>query len=397
MEPAALLRLIAPHFAAAGVTRVADVTGLDRIGIPVALATRPNSRSLSVSQGKGDSRDAAFAGAAMEALELAAAERLPEALRTSTLNAVRGTGEPVIGLEVSTRCRVDRLGRNELLLWTEGRDLAAERGVAVPWSLVGVDYRPDPAGYHPAFQVSTDGLASGATAEEAIFHGLCELVERDASALLEFMPTEALSRRLRTIPAEDAPEAAALQEMIEAAGCRLTIIDMTTNLGVPAFTAFISDSAAGGAEPLPRYVHSGGCGCHPDPARALMKAVLEAAQSRITRIAGSRDDLPPDVYGAAESVERQGLLELFALADAPVEQPVELSASTSIDDPVEGIRWIVERLMRHGIDQIVAVPIANDFDIAVMRMVVPGLQTELTGGRSKLGLRALSAVLGRLN
>jgi len=43
------------------------------------------------------------------------------------------------------------------------------------------------------------------------------------------------------------------------------------------------------------------------------------------------------------------------------------------------------------------VPIANDFDIAVVRMIVPGLQTELTGGRSKLGLRALSAVLGRLN
>lgn len=36
-----------------GITRAADVTGLDRIGILVALAVRPNPRSVSVSQGKG--------------------------------------------------------------------------------------------------------------------------------------------------------------------------------------------------------------------------------------------------------------------------------------------------------------------------------------------------------
>ena len=36
-----------------GITRVANVTGLDHIGIPVVMVTRPNSRSISVSQGKG--------------------------------------------------------------------------------------------------------------------------------------------------------------------------------------------------------------------------------------------------------------------------------------------------------------------------------------------------------
>ena len=40
-----------------GITRVANVTGLDRIGLPVVLATRPNSRSVAVSQGKGTSLD----------------------------------------------------------------------------------------------------------------------------------------------------------------------------------------------------------------------------------------------------------------------------------------------------------------------------------------------------
>src|SRR5918998_1598968 len=57
-----------------GITRVAQVTALDRIGIPVWMAIRPNSRTLAVSQGKGLSDAAAQASAVMEAAELATAE-----------------------------------------------------------------------------------------------------------------------------------------------------------------------------------------------------------------------------------------------------------------------------------------------------------------------------------
>ncbi len=42
-----------------GITRVANVTGLDTVGIPVVMVCRPNSRSISVSQGKGCDLDAA--------------------------------------------------------------------------------------------------------------------------------------------------------------------------------------------------------------------------------------------------------------------------------------------------------------------------------------------------
>ena len=59
-----------------GITRVADVTGLDRIGIPVWQAVRPASRSLSVSQGKGATPAAARASAVMESIELWHAEDL---------------------------------------------------------------------------------------------------------------------------------------------------------------------------------------------------------------------------------------------------------------------------------------------------------------------------------
>src|SRR5262245_10838905 len=53
LTPEATLDRIKPHFASLGITRLGEITGLDSLGIPVALATRPNSFSLSVNLGKG--------------------------------------------------------------------------------------------------------------------------------------------------------------------------------------------------------------------------------------------------------------------------------------------------------------------------------------------------------
>src|SRR5215213_1894280 len=67
---------IEPLLTAAGITRIGDVTGLDRLGIPVVTVVRPNSRFLSVSQGKGLDFVGAQVSGAMEALEGYHAERI---------------------------------------------------------------------------------------------------------------------------------------------------------------------------------------------------------------------------------------------------------------------------------------------------------------------------------
>ncbi|WP_395020550.1 YcaO-like family protein [Dongia sp.] len=382
-----------PHFAAAGITRVAEVTGLDRIGIPVALAVRPNSRSLSVAQGKGVLKDEAFISAVMEALELAAAERLPDSLKWASLAEMTQANAPVMALDISTRCRLDRLNRNQPLAWVQGYDLTADCVVNVPWSLVGADYRPDPPGFHGAFQVSTDGLASGFDYRSAIFHGLCELIERDASALLELMSTAELSKRLTRVQATDGLDALQFEQRIRAAGFDLTLLDMTSDIGLPAITAIVTDSAMAHAPQVPRYAHSAGAACHASRGQAIVKAIAEAAQSRITRITGSRDDLFPEMYEEAEGDERKAIVELLAFIDpsgpaAPARPVPDLSG---------GIRALVALLQKRGIEQVIAVPLKNDFGITVVRMIVPGLQTELTGPRSKLGVRALATLIGRLH
>src|SRR5262249_42558185 len=67
--PAETLRRFGPCMASVGITRLADITGLDAIGLPVFVAIRPTSRALSTAQGKGLDRDAAKASAMMESIE----------------------------------------------------------------------------------------------------------------------------------------------------------------------------------------------------------------------------------------------------------------------------------------------------------------------------------------
>src|SRR5688500_3384005 len=68
--PAATLELAGVAAAKVGVTRVADITRLDTIGIPTYQAIRPTSRTLAVSQGKGVVPELAKLSAMMEAIEL---------------------------------------------------------------------------------------------------------------------------------------------------------------------------------------------------------------------------------------------------------------------------------------------------------------------------------------
>ena len=74
MPPEETLARLVPHLGRMGITRVANVTGLDRVGVPVVTAVRPNARSLAVSQGKGLTLAAAKVSAIMEAAELYHAE-----------------------------------------------------------------------------------------------------------------------------------------------------------------------------------------------------------------------------------------------------------------------------------------------------------------------------------
>ena len=71
--------------------------------------------------------------------------------------------------------------------------------------------------------------------------------------------------------------------------------DMTSDVGIPVYCCSIKDTNPFG--PIQSF---GGSGCHLSKEIALSRALTEAAQSRLTFIAGSRDDLFPDLYEPAQ-------------------------------------------------------------------------------------------------
>ena len=69
-----VINLIRQHHSKFGISRIADITGLDQVGIPVCIAIRPVSKTLALSSGKGITLDSSFISAGMEAIETHTAE-----------------------------------------------------------------------------------------------------------------------------------------------------------------------------------------------------------------------------------------------------------------------------------------------------------------------------------
>lgn len=390
LAPGQTFAAIKPHFKELGITRVGLLTALDLLEIPVAFATRPNSYTLSVFQGKGIDEEAAMTSAAMEAVETRIAENQPSDLVIATLAGMRAEHAPLIDLDSVARCVPSEIG-SEPIAWGEGLDIISNRPVFVPWPLVGLDHR----GVRPSgFEQSSDGLASGNRPAEAVLHGLCELVERDAWALTQLRPYEQL-RGARIDPtAFGDPVLDIIVDRIERAGMRLLLLDMTTDIGVPSFLAVIIPGNLGERVDA-RWTHvCGGCGCHPDPVRAALRAITEAAQSRLTAIAGSRDDFSPRLYQRLD--DGGPMQELINLCDETPAAPT-FSFEPSPRSIQENISQILDRLASRGIDQVVAVPLPHPrLPVSVVRMIVPGLEVDVSGEYIQLGLRAVNAMQGAM-
>jgi YcaO-like protein with predicted kinase domain len=164
-----------------GITRLGNVTGLDRIGIPVTVAVRPNSRSFSVSQGKGLGLSQAFASALMEAIELFHGEDLSE--RTIVTN-FRELSAKVTVVPPRSLCGTgSSLPDQAEIGWIEGYDLLGREACWVPWEVVHTDYTLPTSHSGAYFLSGTNGLAAGNHLVEAVSSAICELVERDAVAL----------------------------------------------------------------------------------------------------------------------------------------------------------------------------------------------------------------------
>jgi len=359
---------IAPHV---GITRVANVTGLDRIGVPVVAVHRPNSRSLVVSQGKGLDLVAAKVSGMMEAIESDHAERPQLPLRLESYEEL-SRRLPVVNVAGLPQISMGTFSASRRILWCEGSDLATENPRWVPFEMVHTDFTlPLPSG-SGCFIMSSNGLASGNHRLEAISHGICEIVERDAMALWELAGgTRSRERRIAPDSIDD-PACRQILERFFSAKIAVGIWDATSDVGLATFVCFITDQTGASG-----YVHaSHGSGCHPSREIALLRALTEAAQTRLTYIAGARDDADHRFFARARSVTRVEQLraELGTGEDASAcdFRTVPTHDSMTFE---EDVGWLLECLRRVGLDEVVVVDLSRpEFPVSVVRVLVPGLE-----------------------
>lgn len=382
-SPAALLRDLTSKLPLIGITRLASQTGLDRTGIPCYAAIRPNSLTIASHQGKGEDEIGAKLSAIMEAAEYAVAEAPETPGPTLSLDEVRARG--LATLDVSNLLpRGFAVDPSLPIRWVEGEELMTGNRVLVPYDAVVLGVAP--AAFTPISQ-STNGIAAGATSGRALLHALCELIERDAVCLWGFKSDAAA---FATAVAPEAFGDAGVDRLvaqIARAGYRVHLFDQTTNIGVPVIYAVMFP--ADGADR--HFDAASGASCHPVAGVAARKAIIEAAQTHVTNIAGARDDIVDAEYETALSRSIKVLTEVRPGGRPPPE------GFTATDDIAGFLAFVRAGLERANLRRIVTVRLGSDrLGIEVVKAFVPGLEDRLTNRHWRPGPRAAAAMLGAL-
>ena len=360
-----------------GITRVSDVTDLDVLGIPVYQSVRPlAARGLNtVTSGKGFTHQGARVSAMMEAIERRFCE--PD-----------GRPEPPQSYEVMSeqmptldpRRLVPRRGHQwsprTPLTWWPMTCLRNEVDIAVPAVAVFTPF-PHEAGLMSS---NTIGLAAGNDPTDATVQALYEVIEHDSTAFGEKL---GLGHR---VPHETVPDAhREVIERFERASVRVTIHAYTGGLPVPTFFVTTDDTHARDG-----MLFNGGAGCHLDPDIALMRALTEAAQSRLAVIAGSREDLEGQAYRRHASYDELRD-QLHAWSEARPWLPYDAIPDRSSGDNDTDLAYLLDLLGEHGLHLVLRTSLAPDgFPFSIVKIVVPG--SEFTHvDHQRVGVRLLNA------
>lgn len=352
---------VRPVLPKAGITRVADVTRLDCLGLPVYQAVRPASLNLSVSQGKAMTPVAAKVSAVMESIETWHAEDLAHVPQVKvSLQEMRYSNPvPTGGLKwVFDTRRLDSWP----FPWVEARSLnrsVSEGGRSgwLPRAMVELNLGL-PRGLEPLmFHRTSNGLASGNCLEEALIHALCEVVERHALFVSYVNP---FRRRVIDQRSLEGTYCEPLLERIRAAGMKVVLRDVSWEAGLPCAIADVA------APDLPNVWR--GSGCHPHPQVAISRALNEAAQSRLTYISGARDDLT----AFSPHAEPSSSYERFEESAAEItlgQMPVMATGDLSQD-----LAAIARSLDDLGYEAFYVDLTREDVGVPVVVAYVPGLQ-----------------------
>jgi ribosomal protein S12 methylthiotransferase accessory factor YcaO len=405
------VRRVTPLARQLGVTRVSDITGLDRVGIPVWSAVVPKSGDfLTIYSGKGARHIDARAGALMEAIERQVVVRARPQTITATAAELRGRARFADPTQIVTALS-DGYSDGRPYQWLAGWDLLADETAWVPAATAGYCWTHLEHG-SPHATTTAHGMSAGNTLEEAVAQALCEWIERDAWTLAElasYWRRRAFVEVSRGVdPGDDFDDDVDRHPVIDltgigepvddllatfrAAGLDPIVRDISSDLGIPVVVASVA------ADDVPGFPQAHlGVGAHPDVRVAAARALTEVAQSRACDIQALREDLAPaDGDGGAKGIVvhtrrvRQVDRRRWLHRPSTFRRPWQAIERHEHADILSDIELILTRLRRAGIEQAIVADFSPpEAPVAVVRVLVPGLETWIAD-RGRIGQRAAS-------
>lgn len=352
-----------------GISRLANVSGLDELGVSVCVAVRPNSRGLSTAQGKGFTFAQAKISALMESVESWHAERIHQPVFVGSMMHAHAEGLTVVPPEYFAHRPTQLPLRQSPTQWVQMTRLTTGEQAWLPLDCVSTDFTFEQS-HPPIFMRSSNGLAAGAHLSQACLHALTEVVERHH--VQRWWREQGLFQSAVQLTCSPQPAMQELLQRCQALQLKVLLWDLSADAVFPCFIALLLPHPAG------RSAQSGlftGYGCHPDPALAIQSAVLEAVQSRLTMITGSRDDLTFEDYQRCRQPEFQARLWQQHLAAPALTSPMILSASKPDLNAIAQVEQFYRQPV-YGLELT-----RSQLAVPVIRLVVPGLQNLGTHSR----------------
>lgn len=395
-----------------GLTRIADITYMDKLYIPNYSCVLPGTEDyIWVYSGKGPTKKHAKVSAIMESIERYSSlpTNYTRKFITGTFNELKESYNLLHPDDLVEPLTFDF--QNDMLMdYVEGYDIINKENILVPAALALFRYTPNSPSLNPFAFHHTNGLASGNVFEEAVCHALCEVIERDAISLAQLrasaIPFHILSKihhNLRIqgyhitsiskeqfiddnslyqdvkICEDDFQPVTNLIKKFKKFNIRLIIKDITTDIKIPTFNAacveWISHDYGYLAE---------GHGTHPDKRIAILRAITEVSQTRAANIQGARDDLRKIHYNDNNTDDKNAWQFMSSQRTINFSDIITYQNEDILDD----IKLIIKFFKEVGLNKAIIVNLTNPkIKIPVVRAIVPGLET-FKISKSIMGFRA---------
>ena len=363
LTPVETLRQVETLTDKVGITRIEDITGRDKLNIPVYSAYRPGAKAgaVSVHTGKGLTGDQARVSVLMEAIERYSAE-IKEEDRAKFHFESYNEGNRAKKVEPSSLIlsALSNVTPDSKIEWCEGYDLMTEDEVLLPANAVYHPYTTTRGGR--LFRSDSNGIASGNNLEEAIFHGIMEVIERDALSYVEIKKDAGK----RIAIEEDDGLIFELKERFNSQGIETYFWYIPTDVGFPT-VALALDSP----EKNPNLLVYG-AGTHSDPKIAAIRAITEAAQSRLMQIVKGSGSTPVD-YEIMKRMNRHWFETKDRDRDKEAVKLSELPALAT--DTIDGDIKIALEQLRAIEKRVIVVDLTRkEIGIPVVRVIIPGFE-----------------------